>query len=221
MTNRFLSLILAAALLAATPAIATADPSPSTSPNAAVSPSDQVATPSPANYGETVRRARALAAAGKFRAAIDAVDEVPMGAAEYDVVQTLVNEWERSLARPKVAGSHAQPAAKPVLRPSVTQPAPVHHATPIPVARHSTAPPHAAAAPAPQHHQAARTVHASRSLPAQTRVASAAHGGHTVWVNSKTGVYHNSGCRWYGNTAEGHYGNSASVGGRACSKCGG
>lgn len=42
-----------------------------------------------------------------------------------------------------------------------------------------------------------------------------------VWVNGNTGVYHNSGCRWYNNTASGYFAKRSEAYGRPCKKCGG
>lgn len=39
------------------------------------------------------------------------------------------------------------------------------------------------------------------------------------WINSKSGVRHNSGCRWFGNTTHGYY--TQERVGRACGICGG
>lgn len=52
-----------------------------------------------------------------------------------------------------------------------------------------------------RHHAARHARHAARVRPA----ASAAKQGVKVWVNTKTGVYHYPGERWYGNTSEGEY----------------
>lgn len=41
----------------------------------------------------------------------------------------------------------------------------------------------------------------------------------TYWYNSKSGVLHNSNCRWYGNTKKGYYTNEEP--GRDCGMCGG
>jgi hypothetical protein len=46
----------------------------------------------------------------------------------------------------------------------------------------------------------------SRSTRAPSEIAS---GSREVWVNNKTHVYHFPGCRWYGNTVEGHYASAA------------
>ena len=43
--------------------------------------------------------------------------------------------------------------------------------------------------------------------------------GKTFWINSKSGVRHNSRCRWFGNTKEGYYTDEKE--GRACKICGG
>jgi endonuclease YncB( thermonuclease family) len=43
--------------------------------------------------------------------------------------------------------------------------------------------------------------------------------GATYWINSKSNVRHNSGCRWYGNTKKGYYTNQKV--GKACGICGG
>jgi uncharacterized protein YgiM (DUF1202 family) len=39
------------------------------------------------------------------------------------------------------------------------------------------------------------------------------------WINTKTNVRHNRGCRWYGNTKQGYYTNEKV--GRPCKNCGG
>ena len=43
--------------------------------------------------------------------------------------------------------------------------------------------------------------------------------GKTYWINSSSGVRHNSSCRWYGNTQEGYFTDKKE--GRACKICGG
>jgi len=43
--------------------------------------------------------------------------------------------------------------------------------------------------------------------------------GKTYWINSRSGVRHNSSCRWYGNTKEGYFTDEKE--GRACNLCGG
>lgn len=40
------------------------------------------------------------------------------------------------------------------------------------------------------------------------------------WINTRSGVRHNSKCKWYGNTREGHYTTDKSEG-KACGICGG
>lgn len=59
--------------------------------------------------------------------------------------------------------------------------------------------------------------------PARQRVPEPEKKGYTVWMNTNSGVYHNSSCRWYGNTKYGTYMPSgrAAKEGRACQKCGG
>lgn len=52
----------------------------------------------------------------------------------------------------------------------------------------------------PTHH----AHHGRRAAARRTPTAPAALGV-KVWVNTKTGVYHFPGERWYGNTAEGEY----------------
>jgi len=37
------------------------------------------------------------------------------------------------------------------------------------------------------------------------------------WINLKSGVRHNSSCRWYGNTKEGRY--TVKSNGRSCKQC--
>ena len=43
--------------------------------------------------------------------------------------------------------------------------------------------------------------------------------GYKYWINTNSGVRHNRGCRWYGNTKKGYYTNDKV--GRACGLCGG
>lgn len=43
--------------------------------------------------------------------------------------------------------------------------------------------------------------------------------GYRYWINSESGVRHNSGCRWFGNTTHGYSTNERI--GRACGICGG
>lgn len=56
-----------------------------------------------------------------------------------------------------------------------------------------------------------------------TRAPKIEEKGYTVWMNTNSGVYHNSSCRWYGNTKYGGYMSSgrAAKEGRACQRCGG
>jgi uncharacterized protein YgiM (DUF1202 family) len=43
--------------------------------------------------------------------------------------------------------------------------------------------------------------------------------GYRYWINTNSGVRHNRGCRWYGNTKRGYYTNQ--LVGRGCGICGG
>jgi hypothetical protein len=58
--------------------------------------------------------------------------------------------------------------------------------------------------PALSPRRAART-HRTRHSGHTTHTTAPAAGGVQVWVNTKTGVYHYPGTRWYGNTKEGEY----------------
>lgn len=51
----------------------------------------------------------------------------------------------------------------------------------------------------------AHQAHHGRRAVARRAPAAPAAQGVKVWVNTKTGVYHFPGERWYGNTAEGEY----------------
>lgn len=53
--------------------------------------------------------------------------------------------------------------------------------------------------------QARHTHHSHRARRALARPAASASQGVKVWVNTKTGIYHFPGERWYGNTSEGEY----------------
>jgi hypothetical protein len=80
-------------------------------------------------------------------------------------------------------------------------PSPVASATPHKHARKSKAvAPAATATPT----QSSTPTTDTASMPkAKTATAPAANG--QVWVNTKTGVYHYPGTRWYGNTKNGKY----------------
>ncbi len=43
--------------------------------------------------------------------------------------------------------------------------------------------------------------------------------GKTYWINTNSGVRHNSSCRWFGSTKHGYFADEKE--GRACKKCGG